>query len=100
MISGVSLLTVRRHLLKNKLYAELKLTAVLRGRLVPRSEIGKTTDELSIRIGLHCDVSELDDAVDIEKINKLAEDFHLVTLSEIYEPRKSQIDIELRRSHA
>jgi len=63
-------------ILENKLKAELKLAAFLRGWLISRFEIGKFANHFaSKRIGRYSDVIELDDAVNIEKILKLTEYF-------------------------
>ncbi len=86
-------------ILENKFYAELNLTAFLRGWLVKRSEIGQFADEFAgRRICLDRDVVVSDDAIDIKKILEFAEDFEFVSLGKIKETRVVQINVKLRWS--
>lgn len=89
-----------RQSLENKLEADLKLAAVLRGRLIPRPEIWKFTGQFAVAVGIchYRNIVESDDAARIEKILEFAEGFEFVTLGQIKEARIAQISVKLRRS--
>lgn len=98
MLNGFIALSRCGQLLENELEAKLKLAAVLRGGLIPRSEIREVADEFaSCWVGRHRYIVVLNNAIDVEQILKFAKDFHSVTLCHIDEPRIAKIHIVLRR---